>query len=199
MNDGTAVGPTKPSGWARWLPPAAFVSVFVLHAVYIRHVSRMPAPGWANAGIVGDTGWGFGPYLRAQDYFTGFSYALAAAFGIWAVAQFLHRRRAAMAAGAVGSISLVALLWAGGCFLIGCCGSPMLAVYLSIFGAKALGVGKPLMALVTLLSTAGGYYWLSPRLRGRRFAAETCGCGCADQNAPAATPTSGHEKRQETT
>ena len=59
------------------------------------------------------------------------------------------------------------ILMVGGCFLIGCCGSPMLAVYLSIFGAKALGVGKPSTALVTLLSTGCGYYWLSRRMGNR--------------------------------
>ena len=53
---------------------------------------------------------------------------------------------------------------AGGCFLIGCCGSPMLAVYLSLFGAKALGLGKPLMALVTLVSVNCGYWYFSRRL-----------------------------------
>jgi hypothetical protein len=36
-----------------------------------------------------------------------------------------------------------------GCFMIGCCGSPMLGIYLGIFGAKALSVGKPLMTLVS--------------------------------------------------
>lgn len=185
----TAIQANKSSHWERWLPLAVFVLVFVFHALYIRHESRLPAPGWANASIVDNSLWGFGPYLRAHDYFTGFSYALGAAFAAWAIAQFIRQRRAAMAAGAVGSISLVALLMAGGCFLIGCCGSPMLAVYLSIFGAKALGVGKPLMAVVTLVSTGWGYYYLSPRFRkrGSRAGAETCCSGsrscCADSPA----------------
>ena len=180
---------------ARWLPLAVFILVFALHAIYVRHVSRLPASGWANAGIVDNSLWGFGPYLRARDYFTGFSYALAVAFGAWAVAQFLRQRRAAMAAGAVGSLSLMAVLMAGGCFLIGCCGSPMLAVYLSLFGAKALCVGKPLMALVTLVSTGCGYYCLSQRFRkrGSRPGADICCSGsipcCANSPAKASPPT----------
>ncbi len=178
---------------ARWFPLAVFVAVFVFHALYVRHVSRLPAAGWANAGIVDNGFWGFHPYLRAQDYFAGFSYALAAAFGTWAVTRFLRQRRAAMAAGAVGSVSLVAVLMAGGCFFIGCCGSPLLAVYLSLFGAKALGAGKPLMALVTLLSTGCGYYCLSPRFKGRRFAADICSCEWAEQTAPSAAPKPGNE------
>ena len=52
----------------------------------------------------------------------------------------------------------------GGCFLIGCCGSPMLAVYVTLFGSRALGVGKPLTALVTLVSVDCGYWCLSRRL-----------------------------------
>src|SRR5208283_3790556 len=51
----------------------------------------------------------------------------------------------AHAGAAAGGLTLLGALMAGGCFLIGCCGSPMLAVYLSLFGAKALGLGKPLM------------------------------------------------------
>lgn len=62
-----------------------------------------------------------------------------------------------MAAGAAGSIILVGVLMATGCFLIGCCGSPMLGIYLGIFGAKTLGIGKPLMAAVTVLSVGWGY------------------------------------------
>ena len=56
----------------------------------------------------------------------------------------------------MGGITLVGVLMAGGCFLIGCCGSPMLAVYVSLFGSRALGVGKPLTALVTLVSVGCG-------------------------------------------
>ena len=54
------------------------------------------------------------------------------------------------AVGAFGGVSLVTLLAAAGCFLIGCCGSPMLAIYVSLFGSKAAGIGKPLMALSNL-------------------------------------------------
>ena len=179
---------TKPiTRIARWLPLVIFGLVFVFHALYIRRISSEPAPGWANVGIVDNTWLGFGAYVEAGDYFTGFSYALASAFGAWAIMQFFYQRRAAMAAGAVGSVSLMGILMVGGCFLIGCCGSPMLAVYLSIFGAKALGVGKPLMAVVTLLSTGGGYYWLSRRMGNRnphRGAAACCsGPSCCSHAA----------------
>jgi hypothetical protein len=36
---------------------------------------------------------------------------------------------------AIGGFSLTGFLVATGCFLVGCCGSPMLVVYLNLFGA----------------------------------------------------------------
>jgi hypothetical protein len=81
----------------------------------------------------------------------------------------------------VGGLTLVGVLMAGGCFLIGCCGSPMLAVYVSLFGAKALSVGKPLTALVTLVSVGCGYWCLSRRPPERGGCAKAC---CS----PAGTP-----------
>lgn len=159
--------------WPRLLPPLVFVLVFILHALYIRHVAVAPVDGFADAGIADPGFLGLGPYFAAQDYFLGFSYALGVAFATWAGSQFIRQRRVALAAGAAGSIGLVGLLMASGCFLLGCCGSPMLGVYLALFGAKALGVGKPLMAGITLLSTACGYWVLS-----RRFAKGGCVESC---------------------
>lgn len=157
------------------LPLAAFILVFVGHAFYIRLAGVMPVGGWADIGIADNGFLGLGPYLAAQDYFPGFSYALGVAFGVWAVSQLIRQRRAAYATGTAGSITLVGGLMASGCFLIGCCGSPMLAVYLAIFGAKAVGVGKPLMAGITALSTGCGYWCLSRRaVQGR------CIDGCCD-------------------
>ena len=53
---------------------------FILHALYIRRVSGLPSDGWADSGRADNGSLGLGPYLQAQDYFTGFSYALGAAF-----------------------------------------------------------------------------------------------------------------------
>lgn len=64
---------------------------------------------------------------------------------------------------------------ASGCFLLGCCGSPMLGVYLALFGAKALGAGKPLMAGITLLSTGCGYWCLSRRFSRGGCVNDCCG------------------------
>lgn len=45
----------------------------------------------------------------------------------------------------------------------------MAGVFLGLFGAKSLGAGKPIMALVTLLSIDCGYWNLF-----RRFARRVC-------------------------
>ncbi len=162
--------------WMQWLSPLAFVGVYAAHAFYLSRIAATPMEGWANSEIM-DTGFlGLGPYFQAQDYYTGFSYALGAAFAAWAMGGFLRSRQAATAAGAAGSITFVGILMAAGCFLIGCCGSPLLGVYLGIFGAKALGIGKPLMALVSLVSVGVGYWYLSWRARKEICMDSSCAC-----------------------
>ncbi len=162
--------------WTHWLAPLVFVGVYAAHAFYLSSIVASLPEGWANSEIM-DTGFlGLGPYLQGQDYYTGFSYALGAAFAAWAIGRFLRSRQAAMAAGAAGSITVVGVLMAAGCFLIGCCGSPMLGVYFGIFGAKALGLSKPLMALVSLLSVAIGYWYLSGRSKKQTCLDPSCAC-----------------------
>lgn len=155
----------SPSRLTRLWPMVVFVAIFVGHALYIGHEAASPSDGWADSEIIDYGFLGLKPYWEAQDYFLGFSYALGAAFAVWAIGQFVRSRRTAVAVGAAGGVTLVGVLMTAGCFLVGCCGSPMLGVYAGIFGAKALGAGKPLMALITLLSVGCGYYCLS-----RRFA-----------------------------
>ncbi len=66
---------------------------------------------------------------------------------------------------AVGGITLSGFLVAAGCFLVGCCGSPMLGVYLSLFGARFLPLAKPLIAAVTTLMIAAAAVWMKCRTR----------------------------------
>ena len=136
----------------------AFVGVFVGHLLYVRYLTIAPQKGWADSFNPSGSFWQ--GYIIGQDYFVSFSYALAASFAVWATARFIYSRRRAAALGSFGGVSLVTLLAAAGCFLIGCCGSPMLLIYVSLFGSKAAGLGKPLMALVTLISIGGGYLYV---------------------------------------
>jgi hypothetical protein len=138
-----------------------FVAVFVGHALYLRYLASASQKVWADNFNPSASFWQ--TYLIGQDYFVSFSYALSAGFAVWATARFVYSRQRAAAVGAFGGVSLVTLLAAAGCFLIGCCGSPMLAVYISLFGSKAAGVGKPLMALISLISIGGGYLYVVRR------------------------------------
>ena len=162
--------------WQRSLPYLLFVVVFLGHALYLRHQTAMPVEGWADVGVGQGALLGFDHYIQAQDYYMGFAYALGVAFAVWALMKYLVVREAAIAAGAAGSVTLVGVLMGAGCFLIGCCGSPMLGIYAGLFGAQALGIGKPLMALITLLSVGFGYWYLSQRMSKVGCTDSNCAC-----------------------
>jgi hypothetical protein len=167
----------------RLIPAVVFVAIFVAHALYVGACAASAPSGWTdfgiNAHVVGALG--LGAYWRGQDYLIGFSYALAGAFATWALSRSILFRqgRTVTAGAAAGGVTLLGALMAGGCFLIGCCGSPMLTVYLSLFGAKALGLGKPLMALVTLVSVSCAYWCLSHRLERGSTRMDDC-CSRSD-------------------
>jgi hypothetical protein len=184
----------------RSLPAIVFLAVFAAHALYVDACAMSAPSGWMDFGISANAAGPLGlrAYWRGQDYFVGFSYALAAAFATWALSRsiFLRQGRAVAAGAAAGGVTLVGALMAGGCFLIGCCGSPMLAVYLSLFGAKALGLSKPLMALVTFVSVSCGYWYLSRRLARGSACVDDC---CAAANARPEFTDLGRYNRKTTT
>lgn len=156
---GKQSGPAPRLIWL--LATVAFVAVFVGHVLYLRYLAIAPQKDWADNFNPSVSFWQ--SYIISQDYFVSFSYSLSASFAVWATARFLYFRRGAAAVGAFGGLSLVTFLAATGCFLIGCCGSPMLPIYVSLFGSKAAGIGKPLMALIALISIGGGYLYVVRR------------------------------------
>ena len=170
----------KPPGAAKhffWLlGTAAFTSVFVAHVLYLWYLTSAPQKDWADNFNPSVSFWQ--DYIASQDYFMSFSYALSASFAVWATAPFVYSRRRAAAIGAFGGVSLVTFLAAAGCFLIGCCGSPMLPIYISLFGSQAAGIGKPLMALISLISIGGGFLYVLRRPE----------CHCADPEVCRETP-----------
>ena len=62
---------------------------------------------------------------------------------------------------AIGGVTLSGFLAIAGCFLLGCCGSPMLAVYLSLFGASFLPFARPFVAGVTTITIIVGWFSLN--------------------------------------
>ncbi|WP_243374954.1 hypothetical protein [Geotalea sp. SG265] len=144
----------------RCLPPATFVIVFAIHIVYLLKIKEPgcgPAPSLSG-------------YLANGDIFLGFAYAFGAAFSVWSFQRFWACRSASSAAGAAGGTVLTAGLAAAGCFLTGCCGSPMLAVYAGIFGAGTLAIPKWLIALLTVVLCGASMWWQ------KRQGSKTCSC-----------------------
>ncbi|GBC99663.1 hypothetical protein HRbin17_02192 [bacterium HR17] len=159
--------------WIRFLPLAVFALVISAHVVYASRTTQVNQKvicvldeqgNCVEDKVIRTTSTvlsrdGFRRYLQHQDYFLGFAYALAFAFAAYALMHWRYNRKRAVAGAAFG-VGLGSALWTGTCFLVGCCGSPMLSVWLGLFGAKALGLTKPLVALVTALSVGCGFLWL---------------------------------------
>ncbi|NIA21626.1 MAG: hypothetical protein GWP05_06610 [Anaerolineaceae bacterium] len=103
-------------------------------------------------------------YIGPGQYWLGFSYGLAGAFTAICLVRMIRMRRESLAASA-GGLALGGLLWASLCFLAGCCGSPMLPLYMGLLGPKFLGLTRPLTFALTLLSIVIGYAWMLKRSR----------------------------------
>ncbi len=137
-------------------PALAFFGVFILHGAYL----LWSASRWVSL----DDASPLSRYIVQQDYFMGLSYGLAAAFTIYSFLRFTGGRRGGLT-GAIGGITITGILYFGGCFLLGCCGSPMLAVYLSLFGTSYAGFTKPIVLVVTIVSIGLGWLWLERKTR----------------------------------
>ncbi len=148
---------------------AVFGAVLGLHFGYHAWEEARVAAQWVPiAAAPGPSAWT--AYLERGDYWLGYSYALAAGFTAFGLARMVRHRRQA-AASVAGGVTMLGVLYGAGCFLIGCCGSPMLAVYLSLFGSSVLGFIKPIVAAVTTLTVVG-----SAILIARRSRRASCEC-----------------------
>ncbi|NOX25774.1 MAG: hypothetical protein GXP59_06630 [Deltaproteobacteria bacterium] len=105
-------------------------------------------------------------YMQAGDYWLGLSYALAGGFAAFCLLRAVRRRRQTIIS-STGGIALSGLLWAGVCFFTGCCGSPMLPIYLGLLGPKFIGVTKPLTFAITILSIFIGVIIMFRRPRSK--------------------------------
>jgi len=144
------------------LPLVAGLIAFGAHIAWYVLFPESNASGWGNVAP------SFSDSLQTYSSFgapwLGASYALSAAFTMYALLVFRENRRKA-AAGAVGGLAAMGALYAVGCFALGCCGSPLLPIYLSLLGGKLAGVGGPLMFGLTLLSVGIGFLILGRKAR----------------------------------
>lgn len=141
-------------------PLAGSVLAFLTHALYFTWRASQISRQWAHL----EDASTLSLYFEQRLFFLGYSYALATAFTIHALLRFLQDRRTGIS-GVAGGITIAGILSIGGCFLLGCCGSPMLAVYVGLFGSSFLGLAKPLVAVVTTLSVVTGYCWMQRKSR----------------------------------
>ncbi len=141
-------------------PSLAFVVVFSFHAVYSIVATARKSQQWVQLEKVNP----FWSYITQQDYLLGLSYAIASAFTLYAVLQFSRGRKGSLN-GVIGGSALTGLLYFASCFLLGCCGSPMLIVYLNLFGASFLGFTKHLTLALTIISVVIGYFWMERKTK----------------------------------
>jgi len=144
------------------LPVTAGLIVFGAHISWYVLFPESNASGWGN--VAPSFFDHLQTYTACGAPWLGASYALSAAFTTYALLIFRVNRRKA-AAGAVGGLAAMGALYALGCFALGCCGSPMLPIYLGLLGGKFAGVGGPLMLGLTLLSVGIGFLILGRKAR----------------------------------
>jgi hypothetical protein len=143
------------------LPLGAFAATVAVHFLWLGLFPEQdPAQSrWAALPSEGVTSW-LPKYLAAGNYWLGYSYGLSLAFAAAALRRYRRHRSRGAGKFALGGVTLSGFLAAAGCYLVGCCGSPMLVVWLNVFGARFLPFAKPLLAALTTLSIAGAWWWM---------------------------------------
>ena len=143
-------------------PLATFVLVFLTHYIYsfgkLKSIST-------QCDLVRNTSW-FVLYFKGQDFLLGYSFALVGAFTMYALIKYFQKCNAGLA-GIIGGITLSGVLYIVGCILIGCCGSPLLVVYLGFLGLAFLKFAKPLIAIITTFSIILGFIWIERKSKAR--------------------------------
>lgn len=159
-------------GWRRLVMPAVvFIAVMAAHLVWVGlFPERSRAQSQWETVTADDAAWWNG-YVERQNYWQGYAYGISAGF-VWVAVRRFREKRLFGAGAAVGGATASGILAMAGCFLAGCCGSPMLGVYLSLFGAAFLPWAKPLVAVLTTATIAGSYWWM------RRKERACCGPAC---------------------
>ncbi len=143
-----------------FLPGGVFIAGLVAHYLWsVFFHEQGPVQGqWA---MVPAKTSGIQSYIESQGYWLGYSYAFPLAFAASALRRYRELRCCAARTLAIGGLALSGILAAGGCFLLGCCGSPMLVVCTTLFGAEFLPFTKPFVAVLTTASIGGTWWWMN--------------------------------------
>jgi hypothetical protein len=162
------------------LPVMVFVVVALIRFVWINVFPEQNSAQdrWATVLSVEEPSW-INRYMEGQNYWLGYSYALSLAFAAVAFRRYREKNSFSGKTLALGSVTFSGFLAFAGCFLLGCCGSPMLAVYLSLFGAGFLPLAKPLIAVMTTAFVAASWWWMGRSKPESQFCEESrqiCSC-----------------------
>ena len=162
------------------MPLTVFAAVVAMHFLWlVIFPEQDPAQSrWASADMAGGS-W-LRRYVEGGSYWLGVSYGMSLAFAAIALRRYREGRFCAARNLAIGGVTFSGALSVVGCYLLGCCGSPMLAVYLSLFGAAFVPLAKPLVAGVTLLSILLGWWWMNrhaPAATASCPPSAACDCG----------------------
>lgn len=141
-------------------PLIVFVAVFGTHLGWHAVFPESDTGQWVSLAAGAQNPW-WGQYIDAQNYFIGYSYALSLAFAAVAMGRYRRERLCQARNMAAGTVTLSGIFAVTGCYLLGCCGSPMLAVYIGLFGASYLPFAKPLVAVLTSVFIITGWWWMN--------------------------------------
>ncbi len=174
------------------LPIAVFVAGVAFHFVWLgvfpEKVATEASCGddCAACEAPAAAGW-LDRYVAGQSCWLGYSYATSLAFAVAALRRYREQRLCTARNVALGGVTASGLLAVFGCYLLGCCGSPMFPIYLGLFGAAFLPLAKPLVAGLTTLSLIAAWWWLrrQERRAARAVAASAVqpAIGCCDPSA----------------
>jgi hypothetical protein len=141
-----------------------FALVFVVHYVWLGFFPEHD-PAQADWALLPVEGSWWRIYRESQSYWLGYAYALSLSFAAVAIRAYLTDRSCGTRTFALGGLTFSGVLALSACFLIGCCGSPMMVVWIGLFGAAFLPLAKPLVAALTTAMIAAAWFWMGRRRR----------------------------------
>lgn len=155
-----------------FLPASVFLAVLVIHFLWTGNSPYEETQvQWVE--IDNNITW-WQKYINSQDYYLGFSYAISFAFTAIAFRNYRERSFCDSSKFAFGGLSFSGGLAVAGCFLVGCCGSPMLVVYSSLFGMKYASMAKPFIAGFTALIIGLSWFWMNKKLAPMPVSTDSC-------------------------
>ncbi len=144
------------------LPGVVFVVVFAVHYLWLGFFPEQDPLQSQWLTLPSENSW-FQTYIETKNYWLGYSYGLSGAFASAALRNYFSSPCWKSKTFAIGGVTFSGLLAFTGCFLIGCCGSPMFVFWLNLFGAAFIPFAKPFVAFMTTISIAAAWIWMSRR------------------------------------